>query len=80
MKRIKESGASFRKKKKAREEIQNKNTGALLKYISRESISSSFNIVASSTGEEAALDGEKIDSNVVEEERERDLSQILAKK
>ena len=68
MKRIKESGASFRKKKKAREEIQNTNTGALLKYISRESIFSSFNIVASSTCEEADLEGEKNSSNVAEKE------------
>ena len=48
MKRIKESGASFRRKKKAREIIQNMNTGALLKYVSRESTSISFNIDASS--------------------------------
>jgi len=33
MKRIKESGATFRKKKKAREEVQKKNEGALLKYV-----------------------------------------------
>lgn len=69
MKRTKENGASFRKKMKTREEIQNKNTEAIIKYISRESTSSSFNIVASSTSEEAALEGEKTASNVVKEEK-----------
>ncbi|XP_037870352.1 uncharacterized protein LOC101743274 [Bombyx mori] len=69
MKRVKESGASFRKKRKKREEIQIKNTGALLKYISHKPTSSSFSIVASNTGEEAALEGEKTLSNVVQEER-----------
>ncbi|KAG7153523.1 hypothetical protein Hamer_G027168 [Homarus americanus] len=35
MKRAKESGAVYRKKRKAREEVLNKNKGALFKYISR---------------------------------------------
>ncbi|KAG7172430.1 hypothetical protein Hamer_G029285, partial [Homarus americanus] len=35
MKRAKESGAAYRKKRKAREEVLNKNKGALFKYISR---------------------------------------------
>lgn len=39
------------------------------KYISHKSTSSSFSIVASNTGEEAALEGEKTFSNVVQEER-----------
>lgn len=57
MKRIKESGASFRKKKKARKKIQNRNTGDLLKYISVSREETSSNVVeeerpASSIGEE----------------------------
>lgn len=58
MKRIKESGASFRKKEKVREKIQNKNAKALVKYLSVSREETSSNIVeeerpASSTGEEA---------------------------
>lgn len=68
MKRVKENGASFRKKNKRRAEIETKNTGVLLKYFSNKSTSSSFSIVASSTGEEAAFEGEKALSNVVQEE------------
>ena len=49
--------------------IQTKNTGTLLKYILHKSTSSSFSIVASNTGEEAALEGEKTFSNVVQEAR-----------
>ena len=37
MKRVKESGAAFRKKKKAKEEEATKNEGALLKFIQRTS-------------------------------------------
>ena len=56
MKRLTESGASFRKKRKKGEEILTKNTGALLKYIFHKS---TFSIVAPNTGEEAALEGGK---------------------
>ena len=37
MKRVKESGASFRRKKKAEEEETKMNEGALLKFIKRTS-------------------------------------------
>lgn len=68
MKRIKESGASFWKKKKAREEIQRKNTGAIFKYVSHEPSSTSSNIVAPCTGEEIAPEGKETFSDIVEGE------------
>jgi hypothetical protein len=37
MKRVKESGAAFRKKKKAKEQEATENEGALLKFIQRTS-------------------------------------------
>lgn len=64
MKRAKESGAAYRKKRKAREEVLNKNKGALLKYISRiETKSLSNSRDSSSTSSDSSTSTPSSDSS-----------------
>jgi len=59
MKRVKQSGASFRKKKKAVEEESKNNEGALLKFIQR--TSSPTNIVMDTEDDNSIETGDKFD-------------------
>ena len=59
MKRVKQSGASFRKKKKAVEEESKKNEGALLKFIQR--TSSPTNKVMDTEDDNPIETGDKFD-------------------